>query len=287
MPLAAVVFSVAVYGLLDSQALHAWYSPLLAIGVIDLVQGVLITSWGAKAGWDRSGFSLAKAAALALLFPLSAAIFLYALPLAPLAPMVAIHMSTPIIYLVWELAFHRRRPEWYDLLVLLLLLGGIFFASGGTSGDISGSAALGFSFALLSSVITATALGLVGQWSKGKDIRFWAGPRALITAALLVPTLFFTDVSGPEIPTYLLLGTLAAPATVLIWWAIPRLPRLLWSGATLTQSFFAAVFAFLLLEKDISFRSAIGAAIILSVVFLETLRHSRKEKDLQEAPLAE
>lgn len=205
------------------------------------------------------------------------ATYLAGLTLGPVGPVAALHLSVPVVYLVWELARGERRPDALSLAVLALAGAGAAIAGLSEGGGGGGSGpVIGLLLAALSAIALAIFLGLVAAWGRKRRVRGAAGGIHATGAILMLPTLAFGLPSAEEAGLAVLLGALLwAPAVLLQWWAVARLPRVVFGTLLLFEAVFTALIAAIAFGEDLSPLVALAVLLIIGAAGIETRRRER------------
>lgn len=205
------------------------------------------------------------------------ATYLAGLTLGPVGPVAALHLSVPVVYLVWELARGQRRPDPMSLGVLALSTAGAAIA-GLSEGSGSGGSGpiIGLTLAALSAIALAIFLGLVAAWGRERRVRGAAAGIHVTGAALMLPTLALGAPALSEVGLGVAMGAvLFAPGVLLQWWAVARLPRVLFGTLLLFEAVFTAVIAAIAFGEELSPLVAVAVVLIIGAAAIETQRRAR------------
>jgi drug/metabolite transporter (DMT)-like permease len=205
------------------------------------------------------------------------ATYLAGLTLGPVGPVAALHLSVPVVYLVWELARGQRRPGPMSLGVLALSAAGAAIA-GLSEGSGSGGSGpiIGLMLAALSAIALAIFLGLVAAWGRERRVRGSAAGIHVTGAALMLPTLALGAPTLSEVGLGVAMGAvLWAPGVLLQWWAVARLPRVVFGTLLLFEAVFTAVIAAIAFGEELSPLVAVAVVLIIGAAGIETQRRAR------------
>ncbi len=202
------------------------------------------------------------------------ATYLAGLTLGPVGPVAALHLSVPVVYLVWELARGQRRPDVLSLSVLALAGAGAAIAGLSEGSDSGGSGPIiGLILAALSAIALAVFLGYVAAWGRHRRVRGAAGGIHLTGAVLMLPSLAFGAPTLTEVGLAVALGAvLWAPGVLLQWWAVARLPRVVFGTLLLFEAVFTAVIAAIAFGEALSPLVALAVVLIIGAAAIETRR---------------
>lgn len=278
-PLICGIIGAVLYGASGGAAGQPGFEALAAFPLGELAQGVTILLVAKIYGWPMRTISFGKIAALSILFGGSHLLFLVAAGLAPIGTVVALHMSAPIVLLFWQIVRRERRLGTREIMVLLLLTGGILLALP-QSGAHAENPPLGLLLALLSVVPFAMAMHFITEWGKEHDLRSAAAWRSLLLVPFVMPLLFFVDTSTNWVIWYLILGVMVAPATMLVWWAASKLPVTVTTSVQLSEAWWAALTGAIFFRQSLEAGSAVSICLILAAAWIETRHH-------RETPLAD
>lgn len=202
------------------------------------------------------------------------ATYLAGLTLGPIGPVAALHLSVPVVYLVWELARGQRRPDPMSLGVLALSAAGAVIAGLSEGSDSGGSGPIiGLTLAALSAIALAIFLAFVAAWGRERRVRGAAAGIHLTGAVLMLPALALGAPTLGEVGLGVAMGALLwAPGVLLQWWAVARLPRVVFGTLLLFEAVFTAVIAAIAFGEELSPLIALAVVLIIGAAAIETRR---------------
>jgi drug/metabolite transporter (DMT)-like permease len=271
-PLLLGIIGAVLYGASGGAAGQPGFDALAAFPIAELTQGITILLAAKFFGWPLKTISIGKIAALSALFGGSHLLFLIAAGLAPIGPVVALHMSAPIVLLLWQVVRKERSLGGQEVTVLLLLMAGILLAVP-ESGAYAENPPLGLALALVSVIPFAMAMHFITEWGRDQDLRAAAAWRSLLIVPFTMPLLFFADFSTNWIIWYAVLGVMVAPATMMVWWAASKLPVTVTTSVQLSEAWWAALTGVIFFHQSLALSSAISICLILTAAWIETRRH--------------
>ena len=185
-------------------------SPLWLLALYGLVVGVPITIWGLRV---RRPVRARWVGSLFVLDVLNVGGFFTALQLAPVGPVVALHLASPVVLLLYELVWLRRPATRWRIASLVLVVSGCALAAvaAGTSGG-GPLALVGLALSLMSAVCVAlTNVLAVRIATVGGSWQLVVGGASLARAALTGGVALLVDASfDAEGPLLLVAAVLAA-----------------------------------------------------------------------------
>ncbi len=267
MLLATTLFGVSSAVVSSSDASRLW---LLAI--YGLVIGVPTLLWGMRV---RRPLRARWVGTLFVLDTLTVGGFFIALGLAPVGPAVALHLTAPVLIVLYELVWQRRPITTWRLATLCLIVLGCALAAYSTGTSGGGSLAfLGLGLALLSAVgvaltnVLAVHLAAVEEnWQLVVGLSSLARAVACTVIALLAGSALAGE--GPRVFGAAVVVAIAVP---LMWaGAAPRLPPRTMSIIGLNEAVVATAVAVLAFAKPLTPSAGLATVIILAAIAVELL----------------
>jgi drug/metabolite transporter (DMT)-like permease len=250
-------------------------SPLWLLAIYGLVIGVPMLLWGVRV---RRPWRTRWVLMLLAIDLVNIGGFFVALGIAPVGPVVALHLSSPVLLVLYELVV-RRRPvtAWRIASLCLVVLGCTLAAwSAGTSGG-GQLALLGLALALLSAVAVALTNVFAVRLSAAQgNWQVVVGGASVLRGGACTALALVTGASlAGDAPGILTVAVVAAVGVVLMWAvAAPRLaPRTL-SVIGLNEAVVATLVAVIAFEKPLGPAAALATVIILVAIAVEVLEPS-------------
>ncbi|WP_433717023.1 hypothetical protein ACQP2U_42490 (plasmid) [Nocardia sp. CA-084685] len=217
---------------------------------------------------------------LGLLEVLNLALFVTALRLGPLSPVVALHLTSPVILLGFALVTRRRKITWTVLTELGLLATAITLISVRASTNGSGTAAsvTACVLAVASAGCVAALISIVATRSSTMDAMTSAGLQLGAASCLGLPLLAWTPLPGSAIVELAAIGAgLLGPGFIFFWLALRRLDAPTAGVLGLNEAVAAPVIAAIVFGTAITAISVVATAVILAAVALE-VRSTRPDR---------
>lgn len=271
----AMVVASTLWGISSGVLAAVDTSPIWLLSIYGLVLGAPMLAWGLRV---ERPWQWRWVLALFAFDMVGIGGFFVALGLAPVGPAVALHLTSPVLILLYEIAARRTAVTAWRLCTLALILAGCALAawSAGTSGG-GPLALVGLALSLLSAVgvalINVLAVRLATRRENWQMVVGVASlGRGVICAALAlaVGAMMTSDVTG-----VVAVATVAAVGVVLLWTvAAPRLSARTISVIALNEAVVATLVAVIAFGKPLGVPAALATAIILAAIALEVLEPS-------------
>jgi drug/metabolite transporter (DMT)-like permease len=247
-------------------------SPVWLVAIYGLVVGTPMLGWGLL---RRRPWRASWVIALLVLDTVTVGGFFVALGLAPVGPVVALHLSSPVLLLLYESATRQAPMTRWRLGTLTLIVAGCSLAaySAGTGGG-GPMALLGLGLAVLSAVsVAATNVFAVRLARQQANWQMVVGYGSLIRGAACVVLALTVGASlAGDAPQVLAAAALATIGVVLMWAvAAARLPPRTISVIGLNEAIVATIIAALVFGKPLSVSAALATVVILAAIALEVL----------------
>jgi drug/metabolite transporter (DMT)-like permease len=270
-PLITLVVATAFWGASSASVAHLHERTLATSGLIALAAAVPLAAFG-LASRPRSLPSWRVLSVLGVLEAVNIAAYFAALRWGPTAPVVALHLSSPVILAVGSILFYQRRARWHDALSLLCLAAGVaLLASGNSSPHAGQRPLLAVILAIVSACAVAALTVVVSRNSAGQSAGFAASIQlGLAGAGLLIIALIVH--SGPVhvIPAPLAIGVLLlGPGFALYWMAASHLRARTIATVGLLEAMFSGLFATIVFHGPLRARDVISAVLVAIAVWLQ------------------
>jgi drug/metabolite transporter (DMT)-like permease len=267
-----MLIATSLFGVSSAVVSSTDASRLWLLAIYGLVIGVPTLLWGLRV---RRPLRARWVATLFLLDTLTVGGFFVALGLAPVGPAVALHLTAPVLIVLYEIVWQRHPvTSWRAATLGLIVLGCALAAySTGTSGGGS-LAFLGLALALLSAVgvaltnVLAVHLAAVeGNWQLVVGLSSLARAAACTVIAVLAGSELAGD--GARVVAAAVVVAIAVP---LMWaGAAPRLAPRTMSIIGLNEAVVATVVAVVAFGKGLTPAAALATVIILAAIAVELL----------------
>jgi drug/metabolite transporter, DME family len=245
-----------------------------AASTVELLTGVALTLVASIRGHHPRRTLPVIGPRLLLLLGLAEAVnvlcYYEALQLAPVGPVMALHLAAPILLTVAALA--RRRNALSPRAAVALALTAIalvLIALGGSGDSRHPNAVWGYLLSAFSAACLAFFVTGVGSVAPSVDPMGAAGAQMFVSGALLSPSLWSLHAHPREAVMLMVLGLCAfAPACWLYWAAMRRLTPVAASTILLAEPFFGTALATLAYAAPPTWFDGLAAAMIIVAVFL-------------------
>jgi drug/metabolite transporter, DME family len=235
-------------------------------------QAVILLALSWAFGWYRLG---TPALGTLLLVSLTAAagtvMYFEALRVAPVAPVTALHLATPILLVSYEIVRRERAPTVRQGVLIGVLLVGVIAAAAGSGGGGAGSRpALGLALAGASGVTNAILLRAVSASATRAHPNFTSGLVALIAAIVSLPALWLSPPLAGETVSLVTVGVCCwTPAALILWEAGSRLRAPLIGSIGLLEGVVTSAVAWIVFGRHASPLIVAGSVMIIAAIALE------------------
>jgi drug/metabolite transporter (DMT)-like permease len=211
---------------------------------------------------------------LGLLEAVNVVCYYVALQLAPVGPVMALHLGAPILLTAHALVTGRRRLNQRAVLVLALTAAAlVLIATGGVDGGRYPHAEWGFALSGFSAVCLAFFVSAVGAVAGEVPPMAAAGAQMLLSGLLLSPALLGLRAHPGDALSLLALSlVLFAPACWLYWTAMRRLAPITASTILLAEPFFGTLLAAAVYGLVPTLPQAVAAGLVVVAVYLSIQR---------------
>jgi drug/metabolite transporter, DME family len=254
----AVVSGLAVSGT-SAAALVEFSTGLLLLAV----QFAVTRRIGIRARHLRALFALGALEAV------NVACYYSALRLAPVAPVMALHLTEPVLIMLAR-ALRERRFSRRSLPVFLSMLAALVVLTLARQPGGSTHAALGFTLSLLSAVCLAVFLSGVAQVTRDISPLAGSGGQMALSGLILSPALAFSHPSA-QVSLVLIATAVSvfAPACLLCWFGLRHVAALPASSILLLEAVFGSAAALALYGARIPGLDAVAGVLILASVLMQ------------------
>ena len=273
--ISALVAACCLFGLAGAASTALAMGPYAYIALIGAGQALALGLVGRRRRWPLNPFGDRRILWFSASLLLTLAAYFQALRWGPVGPVAAIHLSTPLLLLGWEVAHGRRRLDLRSVAAVGFLLAGAALAGAARGGDDGGAhptAAL--ALAVLSAVTMSVHTWQLANWGAHVNIRAVAVPKGILQAAVFAPLAVADPPAGlgPALVALLVLGVVVTvPATLLSWTALSALPSTVGASLTLTEALFAALWAAVAFGQPATAVTAVATLAIVLGVLIEVL----------------
>jgi drug/metabolite transporter, DME family len=276
----AMLGAAALWGVVGGRVAGLEASGLAAASMVELVTGAVLTALAWSRGQTPAMVVRALRGSLLLLGAIEAvnvATYYAALQLAPVGPVMALHLCAPILLSVLALMQGRRRLTLGAGASLALTTGAlVLIGLDDIDNDAYHQPYVGYLLALASAGCLAVFVTGVGAAAGRLPPEAAAGGQMFVSGLLLSPALLGLADHPADAATLALLSVLLfAPACWLYWFAMRRLTPITASTVLLAEPFFgvaAAVVAYGLTPSPLQ---AIAAVVVLLATLQELRRRPR------------
>ena len=278
--IAACVAACCLFGLAGAASTALAMGPYAYLALIGAGQALALGVVGRHRRWPLNPFGDRRLLWFSASLLLTLAAYFQALRWGPVGPVAAIHLSTPLLLLGWEVAHGRRRLDVRSLLAVSCLLAGAALAGAARGGGSGDHPAAALALAAFSAVTMAIHTWQLANWGAQVQIRAVAVPKGILQAVVFAPLAAADPPAdlGAALVALLVLGVLVTvPATLLSWTALSALPSTIGASLTLTEALFAALWAAIAFGQPATAVTALATLAIVLGVLIEVLHpaHSR------------
>ena len=272
--IAACVAACCLFGLAGAASTALAMGPYAYLALIGAGQALALGIVGRHRRWPLNPFGDRRILWFSASLLLTLAAYFQALRWGPVGPVAAIHLSTPLLLLGWEVAHRRRRADPRSVLAVACLLAGAALAGAARGGESGPHPTAALALAAFSAVTMAIHTWQLANWGAQVNIRAVTVPKGILQAAVFAP---FAVADPPEslraaLVALLVLGVLVTvPATLLSWTALAALPATVGASLTLTEALFAALWAAVAFGQPVTVATALATLAIVLGVLIEVL----------------
>jgi drug/metabolite transporter (DMT)-like permease len=268
----AMIGATSLWGVSSGVVSASDTSPLWLVAVYGLVVGTPMLAWGLRL---RRPWSARWVVALFGLDTVTVGGFFIGLGLAPVGPVVALHLASPVLILLYEAATRQAPLTRRRVGTLALIVAGCSLAaySAGVSGG-GPMALLGLGLSLLSAVsVAATNVFAVRLARRQANWQMVVGLGSLVRGCACVVLALTGGVAvGGDAPQIIAAAALAAGGVVLMWAvAAPRIVARTISIIGLNEAVVATFVAVVVFAKPLSFSAGLATVVILAAIAFEVL----------------
>lgn len=242
--------------------------------VVELTTGIVLLLVALTTGERPWVAIVGRRRRMALLGAVEAAnvlCYYVALQMAPVGPVMALHLAAPVLLTVVALARGRRSASPRNVSAVLMILGALAFVALSGDGDAWRSGVLaGLALSLLSAGCLAVFLTLVSSTAGGVPPASAAGFQMVVSGLVLCPALLdLRQHSGSLGPLLLISLAMFAPACWLYWFAMRRLTPILAGTVLLSEPFFGVLAAYVVHGLGSSAWHVGAIVLILGATYLD------------------
>jgi drug/metabolite transporter (DMT)-like permease len=210
-------------------------------------------------------------AVLGLLEAINLALYAGALRLGPLPAMVGLHLTSPVLIVMWATLTGRRALTVPLLVELALIITAvILIALGPSQHHSTASSIVGAALALGSAVALAILISRVASTASNQDPDVAASLQLAVAAALLLPLILAAPPSGAHFWKLGLAGALLlAPGFALYWRALRGLGAQAAGILGLNEAVVASLLGFLVFSSDFTLVTLVAGGLVLAAVAIE------------------
>jgi drug/metabolite transporter (DMT)-like permease len=256
--------------------------------LVALGAGLALTVTAAARGRFSKNALRDKAASLVVLGVLEAlnlALYLAGLRLGPVPVVVALHLTSPILLLLWACARRQRRFGASEALTVALIAGGITLVATTRHAQGGGSVLVASALALGSATAVAALITIVTRTASSIDPDLGAAAQLTLAALLISPS---AAVSPPGTGTLVRLAVigalLLAPGFALYWRALRDLTPATAGIVGLNEAIVAALVSDLVLGHRPTLASLVGTTLILTAIATELMSNRSDDAVNESSP---
>jgi drug/metabolite transporter (DMT)-like permease len=203
--------------------------------------------------------------------------YFVSLRMAPPAIAAAVHLAAPLILLLAAVLRRRRPLGLRTVATAALLAAGVSSGIAGAGFDhVTAAALIGLGLALLSAMAIAVNVTLVNRHGRRGSPPLNSAVAATVCG---LPFLPFLVLHPPTLAGAAAVGAITltcwVPASMLNWWASPKLPPTLSTSIGLNEAVVTGSVAWIALGQTLSPLQIAGGSAILAAVVLEARTHVR------------
>jgi drug/metabolite transporter, DME family len=235
-------------------------------------QAVILLGLSWAFGWHRLGSPPAGALLLVALTAAAGTIMYFeALRVAPVAPVTALHLATPILLVSYEIVRRERAPTLRQAVLIGVLLAGVLAAAAGSGGGGAGNRpVLGLALAGASGVTNAILLRAVSASATHAHPNYTSGLVALVAAIVSLPALVLSPPLAGETLSLVTVGVCCwTPAALILWEAGSRLRAPLIGSIGLLEGVVTSAVAWVVFGRHASPLIVAGSIMIIAAIALE------------------
>jgi len=242
--------------------------------VVELTTGVVLLGLALATGERPGAAIVGRRRRIALLGAVEAAnvlCYYVALQMAPVGPVMALHLAAPVLLTVVALARGRRSVSIRNVSAILMISAALtLVALSGQEGARHPAVLQGLALSLVSAACLAVFLTLVSSTASGIAPAPAAGFQMLVSGLVLCPALMDLRQHGSSLAPLLAVSVaLFAPACWLYWFAMRRLTPILAGTVLLTEPFFGVPAAYLVHGLRPSASHAVAIILILGATYID------------------
>jgi drug/metabolite transporter (DMT)-like permease len=272
-PLVAMITATALWGTSGGVIAGLDINGFAAAAVVELVTGIVLVALGIAQGHRVERTIAALGRFLPLLAVIEAgnvALYYVALQVGPVGPVIAVHLTAPVILTLIDMARGRRRLTSSRAATFVLIIAALAMIATTGPADGRDHAMVGLALSLASAGCLAAFITIVRKVADRTPATLGAGIQMLCSGLLLSPALIALDGDRGDLATLVLTAViLFAPACLLYWRALRTLSAITAGSIQLGEPFFGAAAAVLLYELRPTRYELLSVALVIAAVFLE------------------
>ncbi|GAA1781943.1 hypothetical protein GCM10009682_00260 [Luedemannella flava] len=267
--------AAALWGVIGGTVAGLDVGGAAAASAVELVTGVVLTGLAAAAGHRPRAVLAAlggrRRALLGAVVAVNVLCYYVALQLAPVGPVMAVHLLAPVLLTVAALVRGRRRLTPVRALSLAMVCTALLvIAAGPADRDAYPYAVVGLALSLVSAGCLAVFVTTVSRSANDAPPIAAAGLQMFVSGLLLAPALAQFRAYPQDFLILILLGlAVFAPACWLYWYAMRRLTPIVASTVLLTEPLFGPPAAALLYAATPDAAQVAAMALVLVATYLE------------------
>lgn len=270
----AMFAAVTLFSIMGAAVAGSAVSAGASLCLTALGAGVFLGAYALLRRESMRGMPVGLVARIGALALGQAALYFFALRLAPVGPAAALHLAAPVLLLGWALLRGKESLSLRAAGVLLLLVAGLLLAalaSGGLQGhQLRASVLLGLGLSLTSAVLLACFLVQVNRHACRIPLIWSNCFRTLASALICLPLLLLDPPTQAGAATMLVVGLLAlGPGLALAWYALSRISPQITSVIDLSEAGMTPAISHLAWGTSLTVLHLAAALPILLAVYLQ------------------
>jgi drug/metabolite transporter, DME family len=276
----AMVGATAFWGASGGAVAGVHVNGFTSAAVVELTTGIVLTAFSVTRGSSPRHVLRGLGRRLPMLAGIEAAnvvLYYVALQHAPVGPVMAMHLTAPVMLAVIAVARGDRRLSRRGLFSLVAILAALLLiALGNDSGSSQQGLAIGLILSLASAACIALFVTLVRNVANDVEPLAAAGVQMLCSGIILTPALIGLRGHGDDVlPLVVIAVSLFAPACYLYWKGMRNLTPISAGSIQLAEPFFGATTALVLYGDGPSIVDVAAVTMVIAATYAELVVPAR------------
>jgi drug/metabolite transporter (DMT)-like permease len=272
--IAAIIVATALWGTSGGAISGVRANGFAIAAVVELTTGIFLTVLARARGYGLHTVARDMGRylpALAVIEAANVALYYVALQKAAVGPVIALHLTAPVILLLVDMFRGKRKLSVLNAgAVLLICLAVAAIAVTDSAGKPGNGVPEGLVLSLASAVCIALFVSLVHRVTSQSPTAPAAGLQMLCSGLLLSPALVSLQLPALDVLRLILIAVLLfLPACWLYWWALRTLSAITVGTIQLAEPVSGSVTAFWLYETIPTTTQAVAVVLIATASYVE------------------